>query len=332
LSRSFFKKVKFDVTDACEGTCRFCYRGPITGTLYLDRTKIQKVTKDALSVGVELFHLAGGNPTLHPMFMDLMSDFLSTGIPLKLSTNATHLRKDQLSDYWRRGLFELGLSLNSLNPGRHDAIRGIPGDFSRIFDILREFCVDGPRIMVTFVVLPNTIREVTELRKILDLGPNISVKVQLVHRTLLPVENLHCSSSTLFPNADKLQQLYTAIFPDLINDYGQHRIQAIPPAPEGSLEKVSGWSNGIFSQRAVGNINCAYMLNNPHIKENGDVYPCCGRSPDRRMGNIHETTILQLYEQHLKEYRSHSHLPYKSCNTCVFYEYYNSSFFPHRST
>jgi radical SAM protein with 4Fe4S-binding SPASM domain len=70
---------------------------------------------------------------------------------------------------------------------------------------------------------------------------------------------------------------------------------------------------------------CNYMLHNPHIKESGDVFPCCGLSEDRAIGNILKEPLGEILERHHTKYSWHTSLSFPSCQHCIFYSHYNPS-------
>ena len=42
------------------------------------------------------------------------------------------------------------------------------------------------------------------------------------------------------------------------------------------------------------------MLSNPHVKETGAVYPCCGVSAEREIGNLYEMDLEEIMNNHQK--------------------------------
>ncbi len=216
-----FEKVKFSITDSCEGKCGYCYRGPIVGGTRLKKEVVETVVENCISIGLQKIHISGGNPMLHPNFDNIMLYTLSKNLPTKLSANATLLSRDRLHRYCDKGLSELALSIDSLDPNQHDIIRGIKGDFTRVISLLDIFGNTNLKIVVTVVIEPLRSQKLDEIHRILDYGENIYVKIQLLEKSLLPDRY---PLAQLLPPSDFLEYLYRAYYPEL--QYIYERIES----------------------------------------------------------------------------------------------------------
>jgi hypothetical protein len=261
---------------------------------------------------------------MHPEFGHIMNSVFKTGIPVKLSANPSALSKSQIRGWQSSGLVELGLSLNSLRADVHDDVRGIPGEYNKILNLLHELADNGPRIMITFVVTDANVTDLLGLPRLLEIGANVWVKAQLPERTLI----------TRYPEAHYPRWYsVTAIrgFADAavsLDSEGRtaEKLILIPQVPRHQPVPdwlIGRWSQGLFGPDPTENAHCAFMLNNPHIKEDGAICTCCGRSEDRVLGNVYSSDgLTNLYAQHIDRHRNHTHLPYLSCQYCVFWSYY----------
>ncbi len=320
-----FLKVKFSITDACEGTCEFCYRGSILGKTFLEVNVIKRAIKEAKKAGVKLIHFSGGDPTLHPEFNDLVDYTFLSNIPLKLSVNSSSVALQQIYKYYERGLYELALSIDSIVPEKNDGIRGMRGDFEKTSQILKHLGGKGEKIVVTFLITRESIDEVLELSSILQQGQRIKLKLQMVETTLI-TKNNHTNPE--YPDIDKLSWLYNNAIPILQSKFGSNRIIPIPtPFDKWRVDPklLKRWAQGFFGPDARMPSKCTYMLHNPHIKEDGKVYPCCGVASERILGNLYLESLVEIYRGHLEKHKDQRKVPYRSCFNCVFYSYYNSN-------
>ena len=158
----------------------------------------------------------------------------------------------------------------------------------------------------------------------LELGNNINIKFQLVEKTLLP--NLK-NSSQYFLNREELNFLYNDVLPKMKRKSDFNRVTIIPKIKVKNRhlirEQLHNFSRGIFAPLINDIEVCNYMLYNPHIKEDGIVYPCCGKERSRIIGNLSKKNLLHIYQDHLSKYINQKTLPYKSCQHCIFFSYYN---------
>lgn len=124
------------IANGCNLACRHCWITPAFADgkpspgdcLDLDLLKL--AVREGKSLGLRSAKLTGGEPVLHPRFIEIV-DFLSAeNIKLTMETNGTlidanlarHLKND--SSMWF-----LSTSLDSASPDAHDRFRGVPGSF-----------------------------------------------------------------------------------------------------------------------------------------------------------------------------------------------------------
>jgi radical SAM protein with 4Fe4S-binding SPASM domain len=306
------KKLKFSITDACEGKCEYCYRGPITGKRHLSQEVIAN-SLESMRGAVQEIHVSGGNPVLHPRFRAILDICASTKVPVKLSANPKLLNEKYR---WALSMVDfLSFSLESHSRSLHDGIRGIQGDFDALCTLFAKGLNDRSSIII--VVTKENIADAIQTISLAKSLRPARLKVQLVESSLIPpgrtVDGFLGGS------------LRTTLV-ELYQRYGRD--------PEISLSpRLAVYDNAdvLVDRFLAGRIgpsrgepaHCGYMLSNPHVKENGAVYPCCGVSHDREIGNVYDETLAVILRRHIAEQGTHDTLPYPSCERCVFFSHYN---------
>lgn len=306
------KKLKLSITDACEGTCAFCYRGPIHGRLHL---AVEPIARSLRSVAADIgmIHISGGNPLLHHRFREILDLCLALKVPVKLSANPFLLLKKYS---WVVPLIsKFSFSLEAARPELHDRVRGIPGDF----DALNALMMAGLGVKSTIIIVV-TNENADQVPEMIDLAKRLRpqrMKVQLVEQSLVP--RGESVATYLDPKLRAMLQRIYACYGD------DPDVELIPRSETygGSSLLIARYLAGRVGPEKGEPAHCGYMLNNPHIKEDGTVYPCCGVSQDREIGNIHHEPLAQILERHNREWRHHAALPYASCEQCIFFSHYN---------
>ncbi len=124
------------LTDGCNLRCRHCWITPtyVNGEpspgQYLPLELLKRAVAEAKPLGLRAAKLTGGEPTLHPQFVEV-ADFLSAeGLSLTMETNGTRIDaalarhlKEQTS------LRFVSVSLDGASAASHDAFRGVPDSF-----------------------------------------------------------------------------------------------------------------------------------------------------------------------------------------------------------
>ena len=118
-----------EITHACNENCRFCLRptgptasGELPDSVFLD------LVDEAAGLGVSPVNITGGEPLLRtPLVLEMARRLQARGAHVHLLTNAL-LVTDQLARELRAaGVENAQVSLDSVNPERHDLLRGRKG-------------------------------------------------------------------------------------------------------------------------------------------------------------------------------------------------------------
>lgn len=128
--------VSWNLTQRCNLRCAHCYlaagsraRG---GARELTRTEATALVDAiaAASPGAMLV-LSGGEPTLRPDLLDIARRATERSLTVVVGTNGTRLDDAAVAALARAGVRGVGVSLDSLDPAKHDAFRGAPGAWER---------------------------------------------------------------------------------------------------------------------------------------------------------------------------------------------------------
>jgi molybdenum cofactor biosynthesis enzyme MoaA len=139
----------------CNLACTHCFVscGPDdTRQPFMTRAQVAARVAEGLALGVREFYFTGGEPFLHPGFLDILADSLALA-PCTVLTNGTLFTRRllaalrDLADRSPRSL-ELRVSLDGLSSAEHDRFRGA-GTFARTLDGLRALEAHGLLPIVT---------------------------------------------------------------------------------------------------------------------------------------------------------------------------------------
>ena len=137
LKLTHLKEFWFHLTNHCNQACKHClFSCSAKSSGELDLETISTIAQQAYKLGVRIFALSGGEPTLHPDFITIVDNLLeeldnhvvvlTNGIRLK-DLGATILK-------WPKERFHLQLSIDGLEK-EHDQLRG-PGSFNKLAETL----------------------------------------------------------------------------------------------------------------------------------------------------------------------------------------------------
>ena len=166
--------IVWNFTNMCNFCCLHCYQrasSPLPTELSLEE-KLQVI--DQLDkAGVAAVALSGGEPTLHPDFLRVVSELADRGIHTSVATNGwVFADKEKLEKAVEAGLKYVEVSIDSAKPEKHDSFRRVPGAWERAVKSLENAVKLGVSNGMATIMSRDTLYEIDD---ILDLAENIGV-------------------------------------------------------------------------------------------------------------------------------------------------------------
>jgi molybdenum cofactor biosynthesis enzyme MoaA len=162
------------LTFDCNDHCVFCLDSDAHDGTVRDREDVKRQILDGRRAGATRLILSGGEPTIHPQYVDFVHLGRLAGYP-KIQT-VTNGRMFAYGDFLKRcldaGLSEITFSLHGPNARVHDALVGTKGAWEEEMKGLRGALADGrPIVNVDVVVNRANVKHVPEmLQMLIDLG------------------------------------------------------------------------------------------------------------------------------------------------------------------
>ena len=129
--------VVFEVTDACNQRCLFCYNHwkrplcPVTPPAPDFRLARRTLRRLLRQCSVESISLSGGEPTLMPGIHDLALKARFGGANVNLLTNGTLLGEDDVEIMNHIGIAAVQIPILATDPQVHDHITELPGSWAK---------------------------------------------------------------------------------------------------------------------------------------------------------------------------------------------------------
>ena len=103
--------------------------------------------------------LTGGEPLLRRDLERIAAHAAGLGLMVVVGTNGMALTERRVAALRQAGVQGVGISVDSLDPGRHDAFRGLPGGFARTMDGIDACRRAGLGFQIHFTVTDETADE-----------------------------------------------------------------------------------------------------------------------------------------------------------------------------
>lgn len=156
--------LEYAVTYACQAKCSHCSATTLESLDRergrLDRAAVQRLAKQARSLGIYEVNLTGGEPTLRKDLEELIAAFAPERTFIGINTNGQLLDAERVRSLRDAGVDLLKLSLDSPDPEEHDTNRALPGNHAHVLGLLKQLRgIRGIRGHICSVATPEAIRE-----------------------------------------------------------------------------------------------------------------------------------------------------------------------------
>lgn len=170
--------ISWNTTRRCNLRCSHCYRDAgEQSPRELTTSEAKGLIAQAARAGFRLLILSGGEPLLRDDLEELVEFARETGLRPVLGTNGTLIDPPRAERLKKAGLAGAAVSLDSISPGKHDALRGCPGSFQAAVDGIRALTHVGIGVQLNTTVFRWNVQELPE---IIRLAEELGAKSQHV--------------------------------------------------------------------------------------------------------------------------------------------------------
>jgi len=316
-------RVKIQLTNACNARCRHCNVYKLFPK-FLSTHIVEKLIISVQRMGCEEIDFTGGEPTLHPDFLNLFKRAKEAGLKVKINTNGYLINEFLAKEMVKLGLRELAISIDSHIPKVHNSIRGLKNGWQRVIraislvDKYRKIFNKDNIITVYSIIHKNNYRDTP---KILDLKKIVNFD----EINFIPIKN--SENRLLFFSKNEIEDFYSTIRPLLLRKYKELGFTGIYRTINDPFEilfssSYSGISDGKYTEKIYRNISCFVPNFYAYIMCDGSVVPCCV-APHRFkkryiIGNIYRNSFDKIWNS--KRFnlfrKSLKRPPYEMCKTC----------------
>lgn len=159
--------VVWEMTSRCNLKCIHCHAfGGEASVEELSKEEGMAVIDQVASLGIRTFVFSGGEPLLREDLFELIAYATSRGLTTFIATNGTLITRavSRLLRAYRVGVV---IGLDSMNPGLHDAIRGVGGAYDAVMAGI-EHCI-AEHLYVHLNIVASR-RNFDEIERIIDYG------------------------------------------------------------------------------------------------------------------------------------------------------------------
>ncbi|GMO42687.1 MAG: hypothetical protein Pg6C_04240 [Treponemataceae bacterium] len=123
--------LQLELTSRCNERCVHCYIPHENKTADIDMTRLFAVLDQFKAMGGIVLTISGGEPMMHPQFPELLRRLRGYDFIMQVFSNLTLLDDEILSLLKESHIFNVQVSLYSMNAAVHDSVTKLPGSFEK---------------------------------------------------------------------------------------------------------------------------------------------------------------------------------------------------------
>jgi radical SAM protein with 4Fe4S-binding SPASM domain len=163
------RKALVQIDERCNLHCAHCF---VSATRHGQSMPLEGITGVLIprltECAVERVTLTGGEPTIHPQFLDVVRAFRDASIDVGVCTNATTLSGSQIIALARIGGVHCNVSLDGFRPESHGKFRGDRASFATTIATVKSLAAAA--LLQGLLCTPNSLAQDTEYRDLCEFA------------------------------------------------------------------------------------------------------------------------------------------------------------------
>ena len=284
--------VALNLTKRCNLKCDHCYLDATTkaggGSDELSTEECFRLIDQIAEVNKGcLLVITGGEPLVRPDILDIARHAVGLGFIVVFGTNGMLISDRMAKTLVEIGVMGVGISIDSLNPDKHDHFRGVPGAFASALAGIEACKRNGLQFQVHFSAQPMNYQE---LPAVVEWAHTLGARVLNVFFMVCTGRGEELTDIT--------PQQYEEVLGYLVDCQDQYKDMlvrarcaphfkrlAYEKDPNSPLTKATGYMGG----------GCLAGTNYARVTPNGELTPC--PYMPLSAGNIRETSFAALWER-----------------------------------
>jgi SynChlorMet cassette radical SAM/SPASM protein ScmF len=209
------RSIYFYLTEGCNLACRHCWIAPkfdaegTYPTLPIDL--FETAIREAKPLGLQIVKLTGGEPLMHPDFINLLEIIRQEGLGLTIETNGVLCTSEKAAEIAKSKNRSVSVSFDGANADTHEWVRGVVGSFKNASQGVKNLVDAGIRPQIIMTIMRKNLDQVEAVVRMAEnLGAG-SVKFNFVQ----PVARGGCMDEDETLNIEEIIRMGQYIEEDL---------------------------------------------------------------------------------------------------------------------
>ncbi len=289
-----------EITSKCNERCVHCYIPHPNKTTNIESSLMKDVLRQCHDMNVLTVIFSGGEPLMHPDFIEFLRLAKDYDFNVTVLTNLTLLTDDVISALKYKTDSIVNVSLYSMDADVHDSITCVKGSFAKTRDNILRLVDNNVPVQINCPVMKQN-RD--SFHKVIEWGENlkcfVNVDMQLMARYDHTDDNLD--------NALDEKDFEIAIR-NYLGSSTVYKSSALKNLSKSELDKIAlGLDDNV----------CGVGFSTLCMTASGDVYPCAGWQ-GYKCGNLKKDTLQDIWNnsEQINKLRVIRNKDFVSCLDC----------------
>ena len=181
------QQIYFYLTEGCNLACRHCWVSPkydADGRMnFLSLDLFERAIIEGKPLGLSGIKLTGGEPLMHPRFLELLRIARRENLSLSIETNGVLCTQDVANEIAKSHVKFVSVSIDGADARTHEWIRGVPGCFEKTIEGVRNLVSKGIRTQIIATMVRRNASQIDDLAEMAQgLGAE-SIKFNVIQPT-----------------------------------------------------------------------------------------------------------------------------------------------------
>ncbi|MDR1583031.1 MAG: radical SAM protein [Prevotellaceae bacterium] len=268
---------QIELTSRCNERCAHCYIPHENKTNDIESSLYYSILDQCREMGVLSLTLSGGEPLLHPNFVDFLRKAKEYDFSVNILSNLTLLNDEIVAEMKANRLSSVQVSLYSMNSAIHDSITQSPGSFIKTRDAILKLIENDIPLQISCPVMKQNKNCYVDVAKWAE-----DHRVRAVTDYIMMARYDHTIGN--LDNRLSLDEVGDIIKVIIENDpdYEERLVEA----DFTEVEKLD------LSDEII----CGVCISSICMVANGNIYPCAGWQ-NYICGNVTKQSLKEIWER-----------------------------------